>query len=299
MFALSSFIWQQLLNKLFKVNAKNLSRMHTASPVLVGNIFQQSLPQPVQAFGPVLVPHHPCIYDFIQQHVSSDLEDVNVENDAILGSDNTPRRLRIQGRGIPMRKDPIQTLDFMTYKSYLIKSWEQDPSQQKGSSFIDFLVSKSGSDPGNASRPVGLVDVVKLVLTNTFPSVGMGPTLGWPPSLTPSFKSTKFPSFPSSKEFWVVTCKPWPVVPSFYSSTSTYKSTDLFLTSPSGPSRFWSFLTPSWRVTSCLKQAPKSTAKGCWRKFWIPSWAKASFLPIQPSGKSVTGRLSLRSTSNG
>jgi hypothetical protein len=80
----------------------------------------------------------------------------------------------------------------------------------------------------------------------------------------------------------VVTCKPWQVVPSFYSSTSTYKSTDLFLTSSSGPSRLWSFPTPSWRV-------PKSTAKGCWWKFWIPSWAKASFLPIQPSGKSVTG----------
>ncbi|EEC49993.1 predicted protein [Phaeodactylum tricornutum CCAP 1055/1] len=50
----------------------------------------------------------------------------------------------------------------MTYESYLIKTWEQDPSQQQGLSFIDFLVSKSGSDPGKASRPVGLVDVVKL-----------------------------------------------------------------------------------------------------------------------------------------
>jgi hypothetical protein len=80
--------------------------MHIASPVLVGNLFQQSLPQPVKAFGPVLVPHHPCINDFILQHVSSDLEDVDVENDAILDSNNIPRRLRIQGRGIPMRKIP-------------------------------------------------------------------------------------------------------------------------------------------------------------------------------------------------
>jgi hypothetical protein len=60
--------------------------MHTASAVLVGNAFQQSLPQPVQAFGPVLVPHHPRRYDFIQRRVSFNLEDVDVENEAILGS---------------------------------------------------------------------------------------------------------------------------------------------------------------------------------------------------------------------
>jgi cytochrome P450 len=176
----------------------------TASAVLVGNVFQQALPQPVQAFGLALVPHLSRRCDLIQRRVSSDLEDVDVDNDAILGSNNIPRRLRIQGRGIPTRKDPIQPLDSMTYESDLIKTWEQDPSRQKGfdweieklrryfaglrmrddgvwvrqPSFFDFLVSKSRSDPGNAPRPVGLVDVVKLVLTNTLTSVGLGPALG-------------------------------------------------------------------------------------------------------------------------
>jgi len=61
--------------------------------------------------------------------VSSDLEDVNVENETILGSKNIPPTA---AHCIPMRKDPIQPLDSMTYKSDLIKTWEQDPSQQKG-----------------------------------------------------------------------------------------------------------------------------------------------------------------------
>nr|AWN09468.1 cytochrome P450 [Phaeodactylum tricornutum]QDL56927.1 P450 carotenoid hydroxylase CYP97B1 [Phaeodactylum tricornutum] len=175
----------------------------TASAVLVGNVFQQARPQPVQAFGPALVPHLSRRCDLIQRRVSSDLEDVDVDvdNDAILGCNNIRRRL---GRGIPTGKDPIQPLDSMTYESDLIKTWEQDPSRQKGFDWeieklrryyaglrmrddgvwvrqpclFDFLVSKSRSDPGNAPRPVGLVDVVKLVLTNSMTSVGLGPALG-------------------------------------------------------------------------------------------------------------------------
>jgi hypothetical protein len=60
------------------------------------------------------------MYNLIQQRVSSNLEDVDVKNDAILGSDNIPRQLRIQGRGIPTRKDPTQTLDSMTYESGVV-----------------------------------------------------------------------------------------------------------------------------------------------------------------------------------
>ncbi|EEC49937.1 predicted protein [Phaeodactylum tricornutum CCAP 1055/1] len=97
--------------------------------VLVGNVFQQSLLQPVQAFGPALVPHYPRRYAMIQQRVSSDLEDVDVENEAILGYNNIPPTT---AHCIPTRKDPIQSLDSMTYESDLIKTWEQDPSQQKG-----------------------------------------------------------------------------------------------------------------------------------------------------------------------
>jgi hypothetical protein len=81
--------------------------------VLVGNVFQQLLPQPVQAFGPALVPHCPLRYTMIQRRVSSDLEDVDVENEAILGSNNIPPTAV---QCIPTRKDPIQPLDSIIYK---------------------------------------------------------------------------------------------------------------------------------------------------------------------------------------
>ena len=118
-----------------------------------------------------------------------------------------PRILRVSGQGIPSRKERIQILETATYESQLIEQWDVDPARQKGfdwevekarryfaglrlredgswvrqPSFFDFLVSKgkvSKSIAGDIPRPVGLVDVAKLVLTNLLTSLGFGPQLG-------------------------------------------------------------------------------------------------------------------------
>jgi hypothetical protein len=119
---------------------------------------------------------------------------------------NIPRTLRINGQGIPGRKDKIQLLDTSTYESNLIKTWENDPSRQKGfdweiekmrrlfaglrmredgtwvkqSSGLNFLVSKqrireisnSGISPTNA------LDAAIVMSANVLSAVGLGPALG-------------------------------------------------------------------------------------------------------------------------
>lgn len=127
-----------------------------------------------------------------------------LENTVSAPGTNIPRVLRIQGSGIPTRKDPVQPLDSMTYESELIQTWESDPDRQKGfdwevekarrwfaglrmredgvwvrqPSLLDFLVSKSRANPGDGPKPVGITDVIKLVLTNALTGLGFGPSLG-------------------------------------------------------------------------------------------------------------------------
>jgi hypothetical protein len=107
--------------------------------------------------------------------------------------------------GIPGRKDKIQLLDTSTYESSLIKSWEDDPSRQKGFDWeiekmrryfaglrlredgawvkqpspLDFLVSKHriASAPSDIT-PVGFVDVFLLYTFNILSAFGLGPLLG-------------------------------------------------------------------------------------------------------------------------
>lgn len=126
-------------------------------------------------------------------------------NPALLGR-NIPSTLRIAGKGIPSRKERVQLLEASTYESMLIQTWEDDPDRQKGfdweieklrryfaglrmredgswvrqPSFFDFLVNQNKLTPGdpNAPRPVGLMDVAKLVTVNLLANVGFGPQLG-------------------------------------------------------------------------------------------------------------------------
>lgn len=119
-----------------------------------------------------------------------------------------PKGLRVPGKGIPNRKSNIQLLDTTTYESSLIKSWETDPTRQKGfdweiekmrryfaglrmredgswvkqPSFFDFLVSqtRASSMKGNtiAPKPVNLLDVFVMVSINLLTIAGLGPSLG-------------------------------------------------------------------------------------------------------------------------
>jgi cytochrome P450 len=120
-----------------------------------------------------------------------------------------PSSLRINGRGIPSRKERVQLLDATTYESDLIKTWEQDPARQKGvdweieklrrywagirmredgswvrqPSFFEFLVNQGrytsvSKSAGSAPRPVNTGDVVKMVTINLLSAVGFGPALG-------------------------------------------------------------------------------------------------------------------------
>eukprot|EP00429_Kryptoperidinium_foliaceum_P049633 CAMPEP_0176126426 /NCGR_PEP_ID=MMETSP0120_2-20121206/63810_1 /TAXON_ID=160619 /ORGANISM="Kryptoperidinium foliaceum, Strain CCMP 1326" /LENGTH=739 /DNA_ID=CAMNT_0017461353 /DNA_START=259 /DNA_END=2475 /DNA_ORIENTATION=- len=116
-----------------------------------------------------------------------------------------PRTLRIEGKGIPGRKDKVQLLDTSTYESSLIKSWEDDPSRQKGfdweiekmrrffaglrmredgtwvkqPSGFDFLVSKQRTAAfASGISPVNFFDVSMLYLFNILSAFGLGPFLG-------------------------------------------------------------------------------------------------------------------------
>ena len=127
--------------------------------------------------------------------VSSDLEKDTV---------NIPRTLRIEGKGIPSRKEKIQLLDASTYESELIERW-RDPTRQTGfdweiekarryfaglrmredgiwvrkPSFFEFLVSKTRTNVNPLSpRPVGVTDVAKLFMVSILSQLGLGPLLG-------------------------------------------------------------------------------------------------------------------------
>jgi Cytochrome P450 len=118
---------------------------------------------------------------------------------------NIPKTLRVEGKGIPGRKDKIQLLDTSTYESSLIKSWENDPSRQKGFDWeieklrryfaglrmredgtwvkqpspLDFLVSKHRvATFASEISPVGFVDVFLLYTFNILSAFGLGPLLG-------------------------------------------------------------------------------------------------------------------------
>ena len=43
---------------------------------------------------------------------------------------NIPESLRIEGRGIPSRKEKVQLLESSTYESTFIKNWEANPERQ-------------------------------------------------------------------------------------------------------------------------------------------------------------------------
>ena len=144
-------------------------------------------------------------------HVSSELEDVELSEAEMRVSNKSqkiPLTLRVQGRGIPSRKDKVQLLDSSTYESNLIQTWDLDPEKQTGfdweieklrryfaglrmredgswvkqPSFFEFLVSKgqhaTAGGGGTAPRPAGLVDAAKVFAFNWFASLGFGPQLG-------------------------------------------------------------------------------------------------------------------------
>lgn len=102
----------------------------------------------------------------------------------------------------------VQVLDSSTYEAYLLKSWDEDVSLQKGfdweieklrrfsaglyqlpdgtwakrKSIFNFLVSpkqqKLSPTLSNSPQPVNPVDVILLVMTNILTSLGFGPALG-------------------------------------------------------------------------------------------------------------------------
>ena len=130
---------------------------------------------------------------------------MNEGKDGIYSISNIPTTLRVQGNGIPGRKDKIQLLDTSTYESSLIKSWEDDPSRQKGFDWeiekmrryfaglrmredgtwvkqpspLDFLVSKHRVSAYTSDiSPVGFLDVFLLYTFNILSAFGLGPVLG-------------------------------------------------------------------------------------------------------------------------
>ena len=131
--------------------------------------------------------------------------EMNEGKDGIYSISNIPTTLRVQGNGIPGRKDKIQLLDTSTYESSLIKSWEDDPSRQKGFDWeiekmrryfaglrmredgtwvkqpspLDFLVSKHRVSAYTSDiSPVGFLDVFLLYTFNILSAFGLGPVLG-------------------------------------------------------------------------------------------------------------------------
>ena len=143
-----------------------------------------------------------------EQYVS-ELEqttDVDDVKPALLGQ-KIPRTLRIEGRGIPSRQEKVQLLDSSTYESNLMRSWETDPSKQRGfdweiekarrwfaglrmredgtwvkqPSLFDFLVSPSRFDPSNRHKgppAAGLTDSMKVFGAQVLTTLGFGPAIG-------------------------------------------------------------------------------------------------------------------------
>jgi len=134
------------------------------------------------------------------------LEDDDFESDNdVLPVSNIPQTLRVEGKGIPGRKDKVQLLDTSTYESNLIQSWEIDPTRQKGFDWeiekmrryfaglrvrddgtwvkqpspLDFLVSKHRmSSSSSGISPVNVFDVAVLFAINILSAFGLGPVLG-------------------------------------------------------------------------------------------------------------------------
>jgi len=137
------------------------------------------------------------------------VEDKNTLDETSMYRNSIPKRLRIEGQGIPNRNDRVQLLDTSTYEANLMNSWDVDPSRQTGfdweiekarrffaglrlredgvwvkqPSFFDFLVSERrmsslAADAGNSPKPVNILDVGVLMITNILSQLGFGPSLG-------------------------------------------------------------------------------------------------------------------------
>jgi cytochrome P450 len=183
------------------------SRQGLAAVLLLSVCLSNTCVPPADAFAPLQAAKR----SHTQLHVSSDIEEevIKAAQEYVPGT-NIPRTLRVDGRGIPSRKERIQILDATTYEADLITRWEKDPTRQKGfdweieklrrlfaglrmredgswvrqPSFFEFLVNKgrtasvSVANPGTAPRPVNALDVVRMVTINTLSGLGFGPALG-------------------------------------------------------------------------------------------------------------------------
>lgn len=133
--------------------------------------------------------------------------DLEKEKDSpeFLSAEKIPRRLRIEGKGVPNRRSKLQPLDTTTYESELIRSWEDDPDRQRGfdweieklrryfaglrmrddgtwvkkPSLLEFLISKQRvSSLTGGPSPVNVLDVAILFTIQILSSLGLGPALG-------------------------------------------------------------------------------------------------------------------------
>lgn len=127
------------------------------------------------------------------------------DEDMFLPGSKIPHTLRVEGHGIPNRKDKVQLLDTSTYESNLIQSWESDPARQKGFDWeiekmrrlfaglrmredgswvkqpspLDFLVNQQRSNQYQSDiAPVNVFDVAMLFTLNILSWFGLGPILG-------------------------------------------------------------------------------------------------------------------------
>lgn len=133
--------------------------------------------------------------------------DLEKEKDSsdVLQTPKIPKRLRIEGKGVPNRRSKLQPLDTTTYESELIKTWEDDPDRQKGfdweiekmrryfaglrmrddgtwvkkPSVLEFLVSKQRvSSLTGGPSPANVFDVAILFTIQILSSLGLGSILG-------------------------------------------------------------------------------------------------------------------------
>ena len=116
-----------------------------------------------------------------------------------------PSQLRVNGSGIPNRRDKIQLVDTSTYEAKLLESWANDPSRQTGfdweiekarryaaglrmrddgawvkqPSAFEFLVSKQRiKNISNGPSAVNALDVAILFSINILSFFGLGSTFG-------------------------------------------------------------------------------------------------------------------------
>lgn len=156
-----------------------------------------------------------------QEREQQEQDELAAKTNAILSSSSTtqeplrnknsgiPRTLRVPGQGIPSRQEKVQLLDSSTYESYITKTWETDPTVQRGfdweieklrryaaglrmredgtwvkqPSVFDFLVSPSRYHRSAANNVVGppaagLMDSAKVFGAQFLTGLGFGSALG-------------------------------------------------------------------------------------------------------------------------